>query len=542
MNPILYKKNVKILDYQIECLDWMRNIENNAYSEFDSLKGGLVCISMGGGKTFTALAHITREQNDNKEEFPTLIVASKTVILEWKTQIEKFIKKVSVLFFHKDFIKDGVNSITAEEIKKYNIVLTTYDMILGACRKLDASKKVCIIAEEGLQKGKIIEITTRNRPKYNPSVYGQKLLFDFPWQRIFCDESQKFANYKTKIYKAVMSIYGKYKFCLTGTPIKNYDTDIWSQMRFIGYQTIKNARRWSRSSFIRDHLDRYIFFRDHEQINLVLPEKREETFEIEMSEHQKQVYKNMLIQMKKEYAKMLEKTVSFASVLALFTRLRQTAIAPYLILPKNNETKFPYSDKIMDALGCDQIEKWIKDPLGSAGIDSPKIKQIVDIVSKVTGKILIFSMFTSCLSLIEKAIEIDLPETASLFLDGKVQGEQRLKIIEEASTDSSIKVLFVQYKVGGEGLNLQAFNHVICIEPWWNDSTHSQAIARAHRRGQDKPVYVYWILSKNTIERPILNLCENKKALAKSYTHNEYYNPKSTGLTKWELERLINSE
>lgn len=539
MEPIVYKKGVKILDYQIDCCNWMRNIEKNAYEEVDSLKGGIVSIAMGGGKTFTALTHITREQMDNKEEFPSLIIVSKTVMLEWKLQIEKFIKKINVLYFHKDFIKDGVDVITCEEIKKYNIILTTYDMILRSSNKVDAAKKVCIIAEEGLQKGKIIEITTRNRPKYNSNIYGQKALFEFPWQRVICDESQRFANPKTKIYKAIMSIYGKYKFCLTGTPLKNYDTDVWAQLRFIGYTRIKNPRGWSRSAYIRDHLERYLYFKDKEQINLILPEKREEIIEIEMGEKQKQVYKNMLIQMKKEYAKMLEKAVSFANVLALFTRLRQTAIAPYLILPKNSNDKF--SDKIMEALGCNEIEKWVKDDLGSSGIDSPKIKKIIDIISQVNGKILIFSMFTSCLLLVEKALSIDLPEISSLFLDGKVPVDQRLKIIDEASNDPDIKVLFVQYKVGGEGLNLQSFNHVICIEPWWNDSTHSQAIARAHRKGQDKPVYVYWILSKNTIEKPILTLCENKKSMLKSYTSNEYYKPKSTGLTKWELERLINS-
>lgn len=541
MDEIIYKKGVKILDYQIECLEWMRNIEKNAYAEnnFDCLKGGIVSILMGGGKTFTSLAHIAREQMDNKEEFPTIIVVSKTVMLEWKIQIEKFIKKIKVLYFHKNFIKDGVDSITCEEIKKYNIVITTYDIILRTCNNIDAAKKVCIIAEEGLQKGKVVEIITRNRPKYNPNIYGQRTIYEFPWQRVICDESQKFSNPKTKIYRAIMALYGKYKFCLTGTPLKNYGTDIWAQMRFIGYNRIKNARSWSRQAFIRDKLDRYIFFKNHEQINLVLPEKREEIIEIEMGEKQKQVYKNMLIQMKKEYAKMLEKAVSFANVLALFTRLRQTAIAPYLILPKNNDK---FSDKILEALGCNEIEKWVKDELGSSGIDSPKIKKIVDIISQVNGKILIFSMFTSCLLLVEKAISIDLPEISTLFLDGKVPGEQRLKIIDEASNDSSIKVLFVQYKIGGEGLNLQAFNHVICIEPWWNDATHSQAIARAYRKGQDKPVYIYWILSKNTIEKPILTLCENKKSLLKSYTNNEYYVPKSTGLTKWELERLINTD
>ena len=105
MEPIVYKKGVKILDYQEDCCNWMRNIEKNAYEEVDSLKGGIVSIAMGGGKTFTALTHITREQLDNKEEFPSLIIVSKTVMLEWKLQIEKFIKKINVLYFHKDFIK-----------------------------------------------------------------------------------------------------------------------------------------------------------------------------------------------------------------------------------------------------------------------------------------------------------------------------------------------------------------------------------------------------------------------------------------------------
>ncbi len=537
------QEGVELYPYQTEAIQWMQAREkaNPIYNR--GISGGLLCLKMGLGKSLAALQHSFWSQSVKKELFPTLVVASKTVLYEWKNQgVEKFYQNVKALYFHKDFLGDYINHITAAEIVEYNIVITTYDQCLSASRKYDAHKLVCQYGQEGIHKDKVIAIHTRKKPPYKAAVRGTRNLYQLPFERIITDESQRFANPKTYTFKAVMALYGKHKWCLTGTPIRNYDSDIWSQLRFCGYYTITAARLWRRWHFKDQNLKQYIFETNYTEANVTMPAKIEHTHFVDMDPDQKLTYQALLIETQDLYERMLMNFVSYACVLAMFTRLRQVCIAPHLIVAKSKSKNNALIQEGIDkALVQTQVDEWIADVDGPAGIDSPKIKKIVEVIKNIpTGeKIMLFSMFVKCLKVVEKAMQTDLPDVSYEFLDGSSTGQERVDILTNFKEDPDVTVLLVHYRVGGEGLNLMEANHVICIEPWWSPTVHNQGIARAWRRGQQKEVHVHWVITSKTIEEPILQMCANKDQLADFYLYEGEYDPQPTGLTKYEMQKLL---
>ena len=540
--PVL-KEGVKLYPYQTDVIKWMKSREKAKPANNRGVDGGLICLKMGLGKTLTALQHSLWSQSTNAEVFPTLVVASKTVLYEWKNQgIEKFFDNINALYLHRDFLGKYIDEITAAEILEYNIVVTTYDQCLSASRKHEAHKLICEYGQEGIHKDKVVAINTRKKPVYNPATKGPVNIYRMPWNRVICDESQRYANPTTYTFKAVMAIYGQHKWCLTGTPIRNYDTDIWSQLRFCGYNTVTAARLWRRWYFKEQDLKQYMYESNYEAAKVKMPEKLEYPHFVDMDPDQKLTYQALLTETQNLYEQMLMKFVSYACVLAMFTRLRQVCIAPYLIVARkksNNNTLVQAG--IDKALIATKVDEWVADSDGSAGIDSPKIKKIVEIIGQVPKdeKIILFSMFTSCLEVIEKAISIDLPERGYEFLDGSTTGPERIDILTNFKENPDVNVLLVHYKVGGEGLNLMEANHVICIEPWWSPAVHNQGIARCWRRGQKKQVHVHWVITAKTIEQPILKMCGNKDQLSDFYLYESEYKPQPTGLTKWEMQKLI---
>lgn len=460
---------------------------------------------------------------------------------EWKTQgVEKFYNNVKALYLHKDFLGNDINNITAEQITQYNIVITTYDQCLSVSRKNNAHKLVCEYGNEGIHKDKVIAIHNRKKPTYQAYCKGPWNIFNIPWTRVISDESQRFANPKNYTFKAMMAIYADYKWCLTGTPIRNYDTDIWSQLRFCRYDAITESRLWRRFYFQNQSLNKYIFESNYKEENIEMPELVVTRHTVELNKTQKALYVALLIETKDLYQKMIQKFISYASVLAMFTRLRQICIAPYLVTSKKKNGTH-VQQGLDNTVSKTKLEEWIVDKDGTAGIDSPKVKKIIEIIKTIPvgEKIILFSMFTSCLQLIEHALEIDLEHKCWEYLDGSTSGRDRLEILTNFKEDPNVNILLVHYKVGGEGLNLIEANHVICIEPWWCPAVHNQAIARCWRRGQNKPVNVHWIITDKTIEIPILQMCDNKIQLSKHYLYNDEYTPQPTGLNRYAMHILL---
>jgi SNF2 family DNA or RNA helicase len=386
----------------------------------------------------------------------------------WKREgFEKFFTSdVKVLYLHDSITKSISVNVSRKMILAYDFVVTTYDVIMSTSKKYEEWKTVCEYGDEHtLMKGKIVSINARPLRLADDANYWTRLLFNTPWQRVICDESQRFSNPKTMLYKSMMSLYGKYKLCLTGTPIRNYDLDIWAQLRFLGYNGIEKAKDWKIRglSLMTVHkLKDAILSIDYVDTDIVLPDKNVSVVRDSFSGTEKEVYNFAIKSIKRVFDLMLAKKVNYACDLALFTRLRQICIAPYLITDESKRNK-KISKKEGETDSKEHLEelyegplwKWVKDKTGTAGIKSVKIRLIIDCLKnkiKKGEKVLIFSIFTSCLDLITEAIDHEFGDGNFLteMIDGTTPNDDRDIIIKNFHEDKFIRALLLTYKVGSE--------------------------------------------------------------------------------------------
>lgn len=521
----LFETPFQIHPHQIKAIEWMRKRE---LTKQHGLRGGLLCLWMGLGKSLCSTLQIMCYKESN---FPSLIVTSLTLMHSWKSSnFDKFFGgQLKVLYFHKTFLGDNtLPQITRSTILKYDIVITTYDVVNSAAKATDYHSR-CFEYTTGKQS----KIASIHLPTYEmadmPNVKGLGIIYGTPWERVICDETQTFANPDTNTFKSIMGIYGRYKWCLSGTPIRNYETDIWAQLRFCGYEGVDRVRVWGARglSYMKEHNLRDAILRmTYEDAGIKLPPLEEKHITIVLSEKEREVYNHVMKAVQTSYDKMMNKMCSFTNVLAQFIRLRQASIAPYLITEDRG--------LIPDA----KLSKWCSN-IKLAGYSSTKTKQIIEVLSEIPKgeKVLIFSMFVKCLNLVRKAVETAFPHYTFLQLDGTT--ENRTEVINQFKKDKNVKALFLAYKVGGQGLNLTVANHCIPIEPWWTSDVYKQAVARCWRFGQTKKVIVYNIIGKDTIEENIIALAKTKEAMADRYLMDGGEVAESK-LTKYTMGVMIN--
>jgi SNF2 family DNA or RNA helicase len=551
----------RLFPHQVKALTFMREREAMNPRSSHGIVGGIICLHMGMGKTLTAATHslisprppCTEKFGENG--FPTLVVASKTVMMEWKSQgFEKFFPKgVKILYLHEQYLGKEIHKITRRQIVKYDFVITSYDTCSGICRKRSFHEDVLEMGDEHtLMKGKIAAIHTRRRDQADrPAVCGAALIYTTPWERVICDESQRFANPDTKTYRHIMAIYGRYKWCLTGTPIRNYDTDIWSQLRFCGYSGVERKIEWKRVGVekMRTHnLSSAILNMNYADAGITLPAKHEHEMFILLDDKEKECYQYVQGVACTMYDKMMQNLCDFASILALFTRLRQCSIAPYLITAESKREKGTAAEQKKDKEATDMLKQiyegslgaWVHDKNGTAGIYSKKMSETVLTLGKIPKgeKVLVFSMFTSVLDLLDDACKARIPEFKFLQIDGDTKGLEREEILGQFRTDPDIQGLFITYKVGSEGLNLTEATHVVCIEPWWTDAVHRQAKARCHRVGQTREVDVHNIYVKDSIEERVVEICKEKNRMAEEMLEGTGQRI-TVGLDKYTLGRIL---
>jgi SNF2 family DNA or RNA helicase len=541
----------KINPHQIQALRWMREAEKRGDY---GMKGGILGMKMGLGKSLTTEVHILSTPPEGPW-FPSLIVASKTVMYEWKNKgIEKFFgNNIKVMYLHTDFMGKDVKTVTRSDIMEHDLVITTYDAVLSAARSTKYHEEGYEMGDDhSLMKGKIVTVNLRTREQADkPRVYGLGVIFCTPWERVVCDESQTFANPETATYRAVMGIYGRYKWCLTGTPIKNYATDIFTQLRFCGYTGVKRTIEWKRMGLHYMNLHKlrdYIFSMDYQDAKIVLPPKADHTTYITLNDKEKAAYAFIRGKTKALYDKLMKKTCSFASVLAMFTRMRQCAISPYLITSISKREKLSAAKSKADKEALALIKEMSDDSLGKWCYDkkqagrSTKIMETISILSKIpkNEKVLVFSMFTSCLDLLGDTIKDIMPDYHFLQIDGDVVGTERESILNQFSRDKTVQALFLTYKVGGQGLNLTVAAHCIPIEPWWTDAVDQQAVTRCWRFGQTEKVHVHRVIVKGTIEERVVNITKGKSAMAREYLEGTTKSlEKGVGLSKEMLRKLL---
>lgn len=536
------KKEFSLYKYQKKVIKWMRIQESK---KVNGISGGLICLTMGLGKTLIALYHAIRyrEKYPDKEQFPTLIVLSKTLLYEWKNQgVEKFFDNVLAFYYHKDFIgKQAFDNITTDELMRYDLVFTTYDTCLTIYKKYNYEDVICLKGDAGIHKDKVILINNRKRPRFTDH-YGPKALYEIPWSRLYCDESQRFANPTTQTFRAVMAIYADHKWCLSGSPIKNYESDIWAQLRFCGFDKIVHARKWKRHCYKLHNCHKHIYVLNYEQANVNMPDKREKVYYIDMDEKQETLYATILKKLTNVFGEFLaKKGVSYIYVLAMFTRLRQVCISPHLVIT-NRTTNKEVLQTMNEIFGTEDHKKWLLNRHGTSGIKSPKIVQAVKIIKelqeqKEPEKVIVFSMFVTSLEILELALEKE--GICSVMMIGKTSVKDRVNNMKIFKESTKCNVMLIHYKVGGEGINLTEATHVIPLEPWWTHAVHNQGIHRAWRRGQTNPVTVHWLLVNKSIEHRILEMCNDKFEMANSYLHDYEEYSENTGIDMYGMRKVI---
>jgi superfamily II DNA or RNA helicase len=415
--------------------------------------GGCLADDMGLGKTVMTLAFLQSLKESGEMQKPTLLVMPTSLIYNWQKEAEKFTPELKIL------IHVGSNrEKNTTHFDDYDLVLMSYGIL-----RID------------------IEFIKQHRFTY-----------------AILDESQVIKNPSANISQAVRELNVNYRLILTGTPLENSTLDLWSQMTFtnpglLGSQVyfkenyqypIEKKQDEDAIRKLYAKIKPFMLRRQKSQVATELPEKVENVFYSDMTEEQAHVYEET----KSYYRNLLleqieQKGIGKAQFMVLqgLTKLRQLANDPRMI----------------DA-----------DYQGSSGKGEDVLHQLLNIV-KNGHKVLIFSQYVKHLQLFKNYL--DTNEIAYCYLDGSTK--KRQEIVDRFQTDESTKVFLISLKAGGVGLNLTAAEYVFILDPWWNPAVEAQAIDRAHRIGQEKTVFTYKFITRNTVEEKILALQRSKKRL-----------------------------
>jgi len=519
----LYELQGELYPHQTAALEWMTGVESR---QTHGMVGGILSLTQGLGKTLTALTHIveTFKATPVEDRRPSLIIVKKAVLPEWKRCIQQFYPDLlsETVFFHSDFMsRDVMKAVSKTFLLRKTVVITTYQALMykGYKKAIDC----CLEYGDGRFTGKVVAIHCRTRAQCNKAATGRKVMHYTPWRYVFADESQVFASPKTATYRAIMGVYGDNKWCLTGTPIRNSDQDLFAQLRWCGMcaslaGTPKDWKIFVQNGWYQSYqFDRFILSMDYDTAGIELPPKERHVIPIDFGSAEEATMYDTIRAKTIEALRSasISKYATYAHVLALFTRLRQTCVAAHAITPQSKRDNRNCTDAFK---GDTAMAEWCLDKDSTAGTGSSKLQKVVEIVNGVpTGeKVVIFSNFVALMDLGEAALIYDT-DYPVFMMEGSMDSETRDEQLSDFKAHNGTAVLFVNYKVGAEGLNITEANHVICLEPWWNYATHAQAESRCWRIGQTKTVHVYDILVRDSIESRILEICTKKRAVAENF-------------------------
>lgn len=390
-----------------------------------------------------------------------LIILPASLIFNWMKEIDKFAPGLNV------YNHTGPKRHTdVRLLKRFDVVITTYQTAL---RDVDLL---------------------------------QKMEFEY----IVLDESQQIKNRESKVFQAVNKLNGLHKISLSGTPIENSLADLWSQMQFINPNLLGNFRFFKKEfitpierqqdDFKKDRLrtmvQPYLLRRTKEEVARDLPPLTTKVFYSDMGAEQKKLYEK-----EKSAARnyLLENFVPNdpqyrIMVLQSLTKLRQMANHPKLVLEDYGKESGKFNDV---------LEHW-------------------SVIRRSGHKALFFSSFVKYLELFRQQFQSEKQQFS--WLTGSLKTQDRQREIEKFERDPAIESFLISIKSGGTGLNLTAADYVFILDPWWNPTIEQQAIARAHRIGQDKQVIAVKFITRDSIEEKILALQDKKAQLAEDIIGN----------------------
>ena len=417
--------------------------------------GGILADDMGLGKTVQALAMMQVLFNRNKIEQPMLVVCPTSLVGNWRSEAKKFAPKLKVLVLHGPKRHELFDSIS-----EYHLIITTYPLIH---RDIELHK---------LQK----------------------------WFWVILDEAQVIKNPKAKMPQAIKELKSKHRLCMTGTPIENHLGELWSLFDFLMPGFLNNHKSFNdlyrnpieggdvyAQNWLNERIKPFLLRRTKDAVATELPAKTEIIQHLEMPSDQRKLYESIRVTMEKRVRQLLkEKGIAKSQIefLDALLKLRQACCHPKLV--KLDEAK-----KVKN---------------------SAKLQFILDVLPEMLEegrRVLIFSQFAQMLGIIETELNKHKIKTAKLTGQTKKREEEIAKF-----TNDEVGVFLISLKAGGVGLNLTQADTVIHFDPWWNPAAENQATDRAYRIGQDKPVFVYKLVTQDSIEERVLELQKKKQAMA----------------------------
>ena len=464
-------------EYQRDGFYWIKTLKENGF-------GGILADDMGLGKTLQILAFLLSEKEQGKvgDELRTLIVAPASLVYNWKKEVERFTPQLSVCVMagtaheRKELIKNQTSNV--------DVWITSYDLL------------------------------KRDIELYQDIVFANEII----------DEAQYIKNQTTHAAKSVRLVNSSFRMALTGTPMENRLSELWSIFDYLmpgflyGYTRFRSEietpivsdKDEDAMTRLRAMIHPFILRRLKKDVLKELPEKQEEIVTVALSGEQKKLYQahSQRLKMFLEDQNDEDFAQNKLQILAELTKLRQLCCGPELLLENYKG-------------------------------ENAKLETCIELITQAIAgghKILLFSQFTSMLDLIGE--ELKKAKIDYYRIDGSVKKEARMEMVEQfQNPQNQVSVFCISLKAGGTGLNLTAADIVIHYDPWWNKAAQNQATDRAHRIGQKHAINVYQLIAEETIEQKICELQQVKEDLAEEVLSGESIS--STQFNKNEIMNLL---
>lgn len=441
--------------------------------------GGCLADDMGLGKTLSSLAFLLslrQAGGSDHTRAPDLVVMPRSLLFNWQREAERFTPELKTLIY-----ADGSRPRDTATFADYDLILTTYGILL---RDIETLRK-------------------------------------YPFHYAVLDEAQAIKNPLSQTSRAARLLAPEHRLTLTGTPVENGTLELWSQFAFLNPGMLGNLEAFKEefagaierqgdenaAGTLRRLIQPFLLRRTKTQVARDLPPRTERVQFTEMEAAQRKLYDRTRDRYRAQVLGLLDDGNSRASMTILegLLRLRQICNHPRLV-----EADFR----------------------GESGKFTSLIETLETLRSE-GHKALVFSQFVQMLTLVKDAL--DAREIPYVYLDGRTRNRQER--VDRFQSDPNAPFFLISLKAGGVGLNLTAADYVLHIDPWWNPAVEQQATDRAHRIGQDKPVFVYKFIVKDSVEEKILQLQDRKKSLVEQLIAAEPGFLKS--LTRDDIEALF---
>lgn len=418
--------------------------------------GGILADDMGLGKTIQTIALISSAKSKDKDKKPFLVMAPTSVVENWDSELERFAPDLS-----RVVLRAGNRSKQFSKITKTDVVITSYPLLI---RDFDMLKGI-------------------------------------NFDTIVLDEAQRVKNHQSKVYSLVRRLKTESRIALTGTPLENNLMELWSLCSIVAPGLFPEPKKFTRLyqipieknndkeilSRLRRRIKPFMLRRQKKVVERELPAKNEQIIKLALNSKHQHLYDLQLQHERKRVLGLLQdgglKEHRF-EILRSLMKLRQMCLHPGLLDRKHHK---------LPATKIEALQEYIED------------------LVKEGHKALIFSQFTSFLTFIKA--ELTKKGLQFLYLDGSTKNRGELV---RTFQNGGPPLFLISLKAGGFGLNLTAADYCILLDPWWNPAVEQQAVDRTHRIGQTKPVFVYKLIVKDTIEEKVLALQEKKRKLFQS--------------------------